>query len=213
MTDFPLMHREDYLNGEFVERMKRYYRREKLESMPKKLAVIGIDLQKIFLDSKFHAYLPSSPRLIENLLMFYEFAKGEKIPVILTRHCHEFPEHMARWWNSEMPCESEATEIHPGLMEFGDFLVEKRTYDAFHGTNLDGILRNLNVETVIITGVMTHLCCETTARNAFVRGYNVIFPIDGTITQNSELHEGTLRAISHGFAAVPTLREIIEWLR
>ena len=74
------------------------------------------------------------------------------------------------------------------------------------------MLGKLGVETVIVTGVMTHLCCETTAREAFVRGFNVVFPVDGTLTQNRLFHEATLRNLSHGFAVTPLLREVLEWL-
>ena len=109
-----------------------------------------------------------------------------------------------------MPCGDESTEIDARLSIFADEVINKHTYDAFYDTDLENILRKMNVNTVIITGVMTHLCCETTARSAFVRGFNVIFPLDGTITQNSKQHECTLRALSHSFAVTPTLKDFEE---
>ena len=112
-----------------------------------------------------------------------------------------------------MPRNSSETQIIEELGKYGDAIIEKNTYDAFYRTNLEALLKEMNIETGIITGVMTHLCCETTARSAFVKGFNVIFPIDGSLTQNAELHEGTIRAISHGFAPTPTLKDVIEWMR
>ncbi|NPA75050.1 MAG: cysteine hydrolase [Euryarchaeota archaeon] len=208
------MRREDYLTAEFVEKMRfSYYRERKIMDIePKHLALLGIDLQRYFLEPGRKAYLPSSPELINRLRNFYTYAKEMGIRIILTRHCHEGGK-MARWWGAEMRCASADTEIHPLLQSFADYIVEKRTYDAFYRTTLEELLKNLEIETLIITGVMTHLCCETTARNAFVRGYNIIFPIDGTLTQNAELHEGTIRAIAHGFAPTPTLEDVIQWTR
>ncbi len=59
---------------------------------------------------------------------------------------------------------------------------------------------------------MTHLCCETTARAAFTRGYEVYFSIDGTATYNHEFHLGTLMNLAHGFAIPILITEIIDHL-
>lgn len=62
------------------------------------------------------------------------------------------------------------------------------------------MLRGMGVEEVVVTGVMTNLCCETTAREAFVRGFRVFFSADATATANRELHEATLKNMAYGFA-------------
>jgi isochorismate hydrolase len=59
---------------------------------------------------------------------------------------------------------------------------------------------------------MTHLCCETTARSAFVRGFEVFFTIDGTATYNQGFHLGTLVNLSHGFATPVLASEILSTL-
>lgn len=51
-----------------------------------------------------------------------------------------------------------------------------------------------------MTGVMTNLCCETTAREAFVKGFRVFFSTDATATLDLELHEATLKNLAYGFA-------------
>ena len=61
---------------------------------------------------------------------------------------------------------------------------------------------------MVVSGVMTHLCCETTARSAFVRGFEVFFLIDGTATYNKEHHLATLLNLSHGFANLVLSGEI-----
>ncbi len=207
------MHREVYLNSKFVNSMNsEYFNPEKLNALsPQKIIILGIDLQRCFLESGRKAYLPSSPELIDRLRNFYAYAKERGIRIILTRHWHE-DNIMERWWKSSMPRNSSETQLIEEVGKYGDAIIEKNTYDAFYRTNLEVLLKEMNIETVIITGVMTHLCCETTARSAFVKGFNVIFPIDGTLTQNAELHEGTIRAISHGFGPTPSLKDVIEWM-
>lgn len=81
-----------------------------------------------------------------------------------------------------------------------DLVVEKNTYSAFRGTGLEERLVEMGVEEVIVTGVMTNLCCETTAREAFVRGFRVFFSTDATATSAVELHEATLMNMAYGFA-------------
>ena len=61
----------------------------------------------------------------------------------------------------------------------------------------------------MIAGVLTHLCCETTARSAFVRGFKVFFTVDGTATYYEDFHRATLLNLSHGFA-VPVLVDDIR---
>lgn len=79
-------------------------------------------------------------------------------------------------------------------------MVEKNTYSAFGKTDLEERLVDLGVKEVIVSGVMTNLCCETTAREAFVRGFRVFFSADATATVNEELHEATLKNMAYGFA-------------
>ena len=91
-------------------------------------------------------------------------------------------------------------------------MIIKSQYDAFMGTDLKKELGDRGVETVIITGVMTHLCCETTARSAFMHGYKVLFAADGTATDRLENHRATLLNLSHGFATPVLMGEMMNAL-
>ncbi len=207
------MRKEAYLMQEFIAEMERkYFRERKMEKIRGELAILGVDMQRHFLKPEGVAYLPSSREFLEGVMSFYAFAKESGIKIILTRHCHA-GNNLARWWGDEMICDDKSTEIVDEIKKFGDEIIEKSTYSAFMGTNLEEKLREEGIGGIIITGVMTHLCCETTARDAFNRGFDVIFPIDGTLTQNEELHECSLRAISHGFGVAPTLSYLLKYLR
>ncbi|NJE01284.1 isochorismatase family protein [Thermococcus sp. JdF3] len=206
--------KEDYFTGEFITKMReRYFRPRKWEKVKpfRNAAVLAIDLQAYFLRPESRAFLPSAPRFVSGLVEFYREAERLGVPIIFTRHFHR-NDIMTRWWGGDMPKNDPLNELLEEFRPFAGTVIEKKTYDAFHGTELEGILRKLHVETVVITGVMTHLCCETTAREAFVRGFNVVFPVDGTLTQNRFFHEATLRNLSHGFAVTPLLKEVLEWL-
>ncbi|NJE06599.1 isochorismatase family protein [Thermococcus sp. M36] len=206
--------KEDYFTEDFILEMReRYFRQRKWEKIRpfKRVAVLAIDLQRHFLSEKSKAYLPSTRRFVPRLVEFYGEASRLGVPIIFTRHYHE-KDIMAHWWGDEMKRDDPMNELLGEFRPFAETVIEKSTYNAFYGTELEGILRKLHVETIIVTGVMTHLCCETTAREAFVRGFKVVFPVDGTLTQNRFFHEATLRNLSHGFAVTPLLSEVLEWL-
>lgn len=105
-------------------------------------------------------------------------------------------------------------EIVPELRPIpGEILLLKPSYGAFYDTPLDTILRNLECDTVIITGTMTNLCCGTTARQAYERGYKVIFASDLTATNLKELQEAEVKTLRYGFARILCAQEILDLLQ
>ncbi|KAL5478192.1 hypothetical protein EMCRGX_G025088 [Ephydatia muelleri] len=133
-----------------------------------------------------------------------------KIPVVFTKHGHKMVEldsgSLGRFWGKEdmIKYGSDDWQLIPQLNVCnGDIIIdEKRRYDAFHGTPLQDILHQLAVNTVVIAGVVSNLCCETTARSAFVRDFDVIFLSDGTCAYSADMHRATLRNIEYGFGKV-----------
>ncbi len=92
----------------------------------------------------------------------------------------------------------------------GEPVVTKHRYGAFHNTDLETILRVHGIRTVVLTGVATNACVETTAREAFVRDYYVVFTADGTAGYSEEAHEATLRTIDKYFGVVVSLGEVAD---
>jgi len=92
----------------------------------------------------------------------------------------------------------------------GEPIVTKHRYGAFHNTDLDTILRVHGIRTVVLTGVATNACVETTAREAFVRDYYVVFTADGTACYSDEAHEATLRTIDKYFGIVVSVDDVVE---
>lgn len=93
-----------------------------------------------------------------------------------------------------------------------DLVLLKPTYDAFYGTKLDLVLKNMDIENVIICGTMTNFCCGSTARAAFMHGYNVVFGSDINSTDDPALQEAELKTLRRGFAKILTGDEIIARL-
>jgi ureidoacrylate peracid hydrolase len=112
---------------------------------------------------------------------------------------------------------TESAALHPMLVVGDrDILLDKPRFGAFHGTDLEMILRARRIDTVIITGIATNVCCETTAREAMVRDFHVFFLSDGTATaamgnaSAAELQKATLATLGFLFGQVLTVDEMIQ---
>jgi len=81
-------------------------------------------------------------------------------------------------------------------------IVTKHRYGAFESSDLDLVLRSQGIRTVIMTGVATNVCVETTARQAFLRDYYVVFVSDCTATYSHAEHDASLRNIDMFFGEV-----------
>ena len=94
-----------------------------------------------------------------------------------------------------------------------DHMVMKKAYGAFFQTPLDRILRNLSIRTMVMTGVATNFCVETTTREAVAYGYDIILVNDATATFDPEGHQATLKVIATGFGEVMSTEEVLKLLK
>jgi isochorismate hydrolase len=179
-------------------------------------ALMVIDMQNNFVHPEGSVYLSSSRHIIKRIRRLQDLFHKRNRPVIFTRHQHA-PDNsdtgvMDLWWSgSHIYRDTWASEIVDKLEVTGDDItVSKNRYSAFHGTNLREILRQHSVSQLVITGVMTNLCCETTAREAFMNDYLVYFCLDGTTTATEDMHVASIRNLAYGFAYVVTAGEILE---
>ncbi|KAF5203922.1 Isochorismatase hydrolase family protein [Thalictrum thalictroides] len=143
--------------------------------------------------------------IIPTIKTTINLCRKASIPIIFTRHSHKSPSDygmLGEWWNNDLVIDGtiEAELITEIGRQSEDKVVEKNTYSAFRGTGLEEYLKEKGIEEVIITGVMTNLCCETSAREAFIRGFRVFFSTDATATSSKELHDATLKNLAYGFA-------------
>lgn len=191
-----------------VEELRK---RHPLKLSTRKSALLVLDMQRYFLDEKSHAFIPSAPAIVPGIMKLIKYCEDNGIPVILTQHQNSESNAgmMSIWWKDLMSPESDYNEIIDQLKPWSNTTITKNQYDAFYQTDLEEVFSAKAVSQLIICGVMTHLCCETTARSAFVQGFQVFFTIDGTATYNEPFHRATLWNAAHGFAVPMLVDEII----
>ena len=89
-------------------------------------------------------------------------------------------------------------------------IITKHRYSAFHNTDLQTVLRANGIRTVVLAGVATNVCVETTAREAFIRDFYVVLLDDGTATYSEVDHAATLSIIDRNFGQVATIADVVD---
>lgn len=178
-------------------------------------ALLVLDMQRYFLQEASHAFVPSAGAIVGGINRLIQAFTHHRRPVIATRHVNTPADagRMSVWWRELLTAENPLSRLIDGLDGGGALCIDKSQYDAFHDTPLMEMLTERDVKQVVICGVMTHLCCETTARSAFMRGFDVFFAVDGTATYNEAFHRAALLNLSHGFASPVLIDEIIADMR
>ena len=97
-------------------------------------------------------------------------------------------------------------------VEASDVVVSKARYSAFYGTELERVLRERGVGTLIICGVTTEMCVESTLRDGFFRDFRIVLAADAVASVDRARHEATLRTVEYGFGAVLPTADIIHAL-
>lgn len=202
------------ISQDMLEQFSRERHRRISTYNPVKSALLILDMQDYFLEPTSHAFIPSAPAIVSRLKALAQAYYAQNLPVIFTQHLNTLQDagSMARWWNDLIRIDNPQSAIIPDFDFSSRYVLRKSQYDAFYQTALEDNLQKKGVTQVVVTGVMTHLCCETTARSAFVRGFAVFFIVDGTATYNEDHHMAALRNLSHGFATLMLAKEIQEIL-
>ena len=201
--------------AEMLAQIGRYKRHRIPLNMAKKSALIVLDMQDYFLDPSSHAYLPSTSAIIPGLQKLISAYLSSGLPVYLTQHINSSQDAgmLGEWWADVITEENPLSRLSSKIPSKEAEIIRKSQYDAFYKTNLEDLLIRESISLIVICGVMTHLCCETTARSAFVRGFEVLFTVDGTATQNKDFHMAALLNLSHGFATPVLVDEILTSLQ
>lgn len=180
-------------------------------------ALLVIDMQNFFIEESSHAFIPSAGSIVPNINKLTGLYAELGLPVIFTRYAVAEADDvrtMERWWDDILMDGDPLSDLHSSIsVPEQSRTVRKSTYDAFHGTGVKSFLEKRGVGTVVVTGVMTNLCCETSARSAFVNNFNVYFVIDANATMNEALHLSALKSIAHGFGVLTGTEELIEALK
>lgn len=180
-----------------------------------KRALLVIDVQNEYFTGKMP--VTYSGNSLENILRAMDATQKQNIPVILIQHTSMQP------GKATFRKGSNAWEIHSAVLSRPyNYLVEKNFPGSFTGTALEQILKDEQIDTVVISGYMTQMCCDTTARQAFHLGFKVEFLSDatGTLSISNEagsvsaedLHRSILVTQAMVFSKVLSVGEWIEAL-
>jgi nicotinamidase-related amidase len=180
-----------------------------------KTALLIVDMQNVFAEMVIAA--------IPNIEKLHAFFVTTSHPIIFTQHGHTkeelippFKNQLVRRWGPEGSIHrgSKDWELIPSIQKLVNHspVVAKNTYDAFINTNLDDLLQDYGVERVVVCGVMTDCCCDTTARSAFNRGYETWLISDACGSANKTQHEAGLRGFDFMCDGVLTTVEALKKL-
>ncbi len=180
-------------------------------------ALLVVDMQEFFLNLQSPTFTCGGLAILPNVIRLISAFRSAKRPVIFTRHVHRADGSdagiMGWWWDGRCVEGSPESEIHQDLAPMpNEPVIPKRRYSSFYNTDLDTVLRGYKVEDLVIAGLMTNLCCETTARDAYMRDYRVFFLADATGSVCEEMHRASLLNLAFGFAHVTKADDIISQL-
>ncbi len=151
-----------------------------------KQALLVIDVQNEYFTGKLPVSYPSGS--LENIVNAMDRAIASGVPVVVVQHTNPAPD--APTFRNGTP----EWELHDQIRErHYDMLVEKTLPGSFTGTGLKKWLDEQGITTVTISGYMTQMCCDTTARQAFHEGYAVNFLSDATGCLSVTNAAGTIR--------------------
>ena len=191
--------------------------------VPSRTALINVDLQRCFVEGGPLAS-PGGLGVVERVNRLAHACRQAGALVVHTRVSVNPDRSNAGVMTELMPGfimdlvteGSASAELHDTLeVDPADIILRKPRYGAFHGTDLEQILRSRGLDTVIITGIATNICCETTAREASQHDFRVFFVSDGTATMEmdgvpaEDLQRATCASLGQVFAQVVTVDDIL----
>ncbi|KAH8666732.1 Isochorismatase-like protein [Xylariales sp. PMI_506] len=179
-------------------------------------ALLIIDMQQFF-DNMAKEATP-------NILKLHNCFSQNSLPIIFTQHGHPEEDFKRPVRNQLVRRWGAAGSIHRGSPDWellpairgrvGDSpVVAKNTYDAFIGTDLEELLGKLGVRRLVICGVMTDCCCESTARSAFNRGYETWLVGDACGSANEEQHQRSLDDFNFGYGPIRYTDQVVKKLQ
>jgi nicotinamidase-related amidase len=178
-----------------------------------KQALLVIDVQNEYFTGKLPVTYP--PGNLKNILMAMDHAHARQMPVVVIQHVNPAPESVT------FRPGTNGWELHDEIKRrHADILIEKTLPGSFTGTVLDVWLKKNDISILTIAGYMTQMCCDTTARQAFHRGYTANFLSDATGTlsitnpagtiSDADLHHAILVTQQQRFSRVLTTA---AWIR
>jgi len=189
-------------------------------------ALLVLDAQQVYTDQDSELYCEGSDATMSNINDLVKFMSERNQLVILVRHMHKLDgSDTGRLFDFSGEAEDDFNfKENSEEVEFDNSLIRpanaveliKNRYSAFVGTNLENILKENNIEKVVICGFMTNFCCESAARDALDRDFYVDFVVDATGTPGTEeldqeeVKKVVAELLGAGFARILQTQEFIS---
>ncbi|SFI85947.1 ureidoacrylate peracid hydrolase [Paenibacillus sp. UNC496MF] len=144
-------------------------------------------------------------------------ARAYGVPIVFIQTFHEQATDSAAWTGRSDGRSGEVCRTGTWGAEFyevaplpGETIVNKHRYSAFINTRLDSVLRTLKAETLVMTGVSTNVCVESTARHGYMLDYNIAFVADCCAAFSQAEHEAALSNIDKFFGTVSDAGKLLR---
>jgi nicotinamidase-related amidase len=180
-----------------------------------KQAVLVIDVVRDFTDPQGKVPHPQAAEIVPRIDRFVNLARQQGAIVVWIIDSHRPGKPDWELENVRAHCEAgtPGVELAPPLEPHdADYVITKRRYSAFVGTDLDLILRDNHIDALFLTGTKTNVCIRATAQDAFELNYRVIVPRECVSTDKPHLHEANLEDIHKYLGRVVSLDEAISLL-
>jgi len=194
-------------------------------------ALVVVDMQNDFVRVGAPLEVPEARATIPAHLALLEAFRRRELPVVYTKFI-TWPAPSLLWeWSpqcrpptrccwkghrrfyADVGRELECTEIIDELApDSGDLIMEKHGYGAFHGTTLSDLLRQRGILSLVVTGTVTQICVEETARQAFHHGFRTTLAADAVSSYAPDLHAATLKNFAMKFGWVDSSEHIAKRL-
>lgn len=189
---------------------------EELKLVPEKTALVIIDLQKGIVS--MNAEPNRAETVIANAAKLTGAFRKKGMPVFfvhvtpsrdmkdrLMPVTDASPQQGSRQWSADW-----AEFVDELGVTGNDFVITKRQWGAFHGTELDLQLRRRGIDTIVLCGISTNVGVESTARFAFEYGYQQVFVEDATSARSKEEHENTFRFTFSRLGRIRSTEEVLK---
>jgi nicotinamidase-related amidase len=179
-------------------------------------ALILIDIQNSFFHPDGGNYYAESRELIPNLRLLLETARKSKTPILFVAERHR--PNLEDFESKKLPRHCVSGEFDSEFFEgFGpldstEFVIEKRRMSAFNATDLDLLLREKDVDRIVVAGVKTNVCVRATVQDAFSLGYQSYVPKGGVNSNRENLHAASLEDIERYLGWTVSVADAVEML-
>ena len=182
-----------------------------------KSALIVVDMVRDFTDPQGLVYYPQNREILPRIAVVVSACRDYGMTIVFMQHCYRLGKPDKNLTNMRPNCieGSGGEDIDPILKvdPIRDYVIKKRRYSAFFGTDLDLVLRENGVENAIVVGTKTNCCIRATVTDAYYLNYNAIVLRDCVATNSDVVNEVHLTDMQKYFGEVITSEELFDRMK